>query len=138
MKKRYSEEQIIGAIKRQEAGAKVSDLCRELGVSGTALELSQKLLDGPVLEGHFRIHALELFVLRLELLEALHVGRLHAAVLTSPLVEGRRTDAMLPANLADLSSGLCLLQEGNNLALNELRLPHNTFLHHSMMAESSS
>lgn len=33
MKKRYSEEQIIGAIKRQEAGAKVSDLCRELGVS---------------------------------------------------------------------------------------------------------
>ena len=33
MMKRYSEEQIIGAIKRQEAGAKVSDLCRELGVS---------------------------------------------------------------------------------------------------------
>ena len=33
MKKRYSEEQIIGAITRQEAGAKVSDLCRELGVS---------------------------------------------------------------------------------------------------------
>jgi putative transposase len=33
MKKRYSEEQIIGAIKRHEAGAKVSDLCRELGVS---------------------------------------------------------------------------------------------------------
>ena len=33
MKKRYSEEQIIGAIKRREAGAKVSDLCRELGVS---------------------------------------------------------------------------------------------------------
>ena len=33
MKKRYSEEQIIGAIKRHEAGAKASDLCRELGVS---------------------------------------------------------------------------------------------------------
>ena len=33
MKKRYSEEQIIGAIKRHEAGAKVSGLCRELGVS---------------------------------------------------------------------------------------------------------
>ena len=28
MKKRYSEEQIIGALKRQEAGATVSDLCR--------------------------------------------------------------------------------------------------------------
>jgi len=33
MKKRYSEEQIIGALKRQEAGTTVSDLCRELGIS---------------------------------------------------------------------------------------------------------
>jgi putative transposase len=33
MKKRYSEEQIIKAIKQHEAGAKVSDLCRELGIS---------------------------------------------------------------------------------------------------------
>ncbi len=33
MKKRYSEEQIIRAIKQHEAGAKVGDLCRDLGVS---------------------------------------------------------------------------------------------------------
>lgn len=33
MKKRYSDEQIIKAIKRHEAGAKVGDLCRELGIS---------------------------------------------------------------------------------------------------------
>lgn len=33
MKKRYSEEQIIRAIKQHEAGAKVDDLCRDLGVS---------------------------------------------------------------------------------------------------------
>lgn len=33
MKKRYSEEQIIKAIKQHEAGAKVPDLCRELGIS---------------------------------------------------------------------------------------------------------
>jgi putative transposase len=33
VKKRYSEEQIIKAIKQHEAGAKVSDLCRELGIS---------------------------------------------------------------------------------------------------------
>jgi len=32
-KKRYSEEQIIGAIKQHEAGAKVDDICRELGIS---------------------------------------------------------------------------------------------------------
>lgn len=33
MKKRYSEEQIIRAIKEHEAGAKVGDLCRQLGIS---------------------------------------------------------------------------------------------------------
>ena len=33
MKKRYSEEQIIKAIKRHESGTKVDDLCRELGIS---------------------------------------------------------------------------------------------------------
>ena len=33
MKKRYSEEQIIKAIKQHEAGAKVEDICRELGIS---------------------------------------------------------------------------------------------------------
>jgi putative transposase len=33
MKKRYSEEQIITAIKEHEAGAKVDDICRRLGIS---------------------------------------------------------------------------------------------------------
>ena len=33
MKKRYSEEQIITAIKEHEAGAKVGDICRRLGIS---------------------------------------------------------------------------------------------------------
>ena len=33
MKKRYTEEQIIKAIKRHEAGTKVPDICRELGIS---------------------------------------------------------------------------------------------------------
>jgi len=33
MKKRYSEELIIKAIKEHEAGAKVDDICRKLGIS---------------------------------------------------------------------------------------------------------
>ena len=32
-KKRHSEQQIIKAIKQQEAGTKVEDICRDLGVS---------------------------------------------------------------------------------------------------------
>ena len=33
IKMRHTEEQIIGAIKEHEAGAKVDDLCRKLGIS---------------------------------------------------------------------------------------------------------
>jgi putative transposase len=33
MKKRYTDEQIIKAIKEHEAGAKVEDICRDLGIS---------------------------------------------------------------------------------------------------------
>ena len=33
MKKRYTEEQIIKAIKEHEAGVKVDDICRELNIS---------------------------------------------------------------------------------------------------------
>jgi putative transposase len=32
-KKRYTEEQIIGAIKAHEAGEKVADICRRLGIA---------------------------------------------------------------------------------------------------------
>jgi len=32
-KKRFTEEQIIGAIKRHESGVKVEELCREMGIS---------------------------------------------------------------------------------------------------------
>ena len=33
MKKRYTEEQIIGAIKRHEAGTRVDEICREMDIS---------------------------------------------------------------------------------------------------------
>lgn len=33
MKKRYTEEQIIKAIKEYEAGAKIDDICRRLGIA---------------------------------------------------------------------------------------------------------
>jgi putative transposase len=32
-KKRYTEEQIIGAIKQHESGVKAEDICRKLGIS---------------------------------------------------------------------------------------------------------
>jgi putative transposase len=33
MKKRFTETQIVSAIKQQEAGVAVKDICRELGIS---------------------------------------------------------------------------------------------------------
>ena len=33
MKKRYTEEQIIGAIRRHEAGTRVDEICREMNTS---------------------------------------------------------------------------------------------------------
>jgi putative transposase len=33
MKKRYTEEQIVGILKEADAGAKVDDLCRRKGIS---------------------------------------------------------------------------------------------------------
>ena len=33
MKKRYTDEQIIKAIKKHKAGAKAEDICRDLGIS---------------------------------------------------------------------------------------------------------
>ena len=33
MKKRYTEEQIIGAIKSHEAGRTIEDICQELGIA---------------------------------------------------------------------------------------------------------
>lgn len=33
MKKRFTESQIVAAIKKQEAGIAVKDLCREIGIS---------------------------------------------------------------------------------------------------------
>ena len=43
MKKRYTDEQIIRAIKEHEAGAKVEDICRYLGISnGSFLNIDQE------------------------------------------------------------------------------------------------
>jgi len=33
MKKRFTESQIVGAIKKQEAGIAVKEICREIGIS---------------------------------------------------------------------------------------------------------
>ena len=67
---------------------------------------------------------LEPTVLLLELLHPGHQRHVHAAVLTAPLVERRRTDPMLPAQVRHRRSGLRVLQHRQDLAVRKSRSLH--------------
>ena len=60
MKKRYTQEQIIKAIKSHEAGRTIEDICRELGIAqGTFYSWRSKYVDLEVNEAK-RLKSLEL------------------------------------------------------------------------------
>lgn len=58
-KTRYSEEQIIGVLKQMEAGRKVSDLARELGVSEGTLYVWKSKFGGLEVNEARRLRELE-------------------------------------------------------------------------------
>jgi putative transposase len=58
-KRRHTEEQIIAALKRHEAGAKISDLCRELNVSDAAFYRWRSKYGGMEVSDAKRLRAME-------------------------------------------------------------------------------
>lgn len=58
--KRFSEEQIIRALKRHEAGEKVLDLCRELGISKQTFHRWKDKFGGMEVSDARRLKQLEL------------------------------------------------------------------------------
>ncbi len=46
MKKRYTEEQIVGIVRRVETGTIVADICRECGVSEATIHRGKKKYGG--------------------------------------------------------------------------------------------
>ena len=52
-KSRFSEEQIIGILKEQEAGVPVAELCRKHGVSSATFYIYGRLSPCKLLEGCF-------------------------------------------------------------------------------------
>jgi transposase-like protein len=44
LKKGHSEEQILRALRQAEEGAKVSEICREVGISDAILYLEEEVL----------------------------------------------------------------------------------------------
>lgn len=77
----------------------------------------QGLLDDLGLEAFFGIHLLEPPVLVFEFLEAGHQGGIHAPELAAPFVKRGGTDAMFPAEFRNRAATLCLLENGDDLAV---------------------
>ena len=77
----------------------------------------QGLLHNLGFEPFFSIHLLEPPVLVFKFLEPGHQRGVHAAELAAPFVERRRTDTVLPAELGNRATALCLLENGNDLAV---------------------
>ncbi len=59
MKKRYSEEQIIGFLKEAEAGVPIKELCRRHGFSEASYYLWRSKFGGMEVSGAKRLKALE-------------------------------------------------------------------------------
>src|SRR5207302_2145779 len=84
--------------------------------SRAALQFSgQNVFDRGVLKGQLRVHALELRVLRLELLHSLELRDAHPTVLRSPVEVGCTADPVLPRQLAQCYAGFAFLQDRDDL-----------------------
>jgi putative transposase len=59
MKKRFTEEQIIRALKRLESGEQVREICRELGVSMQTIYVWKKKFGGMDVSDARRLRELE-------------------------------------------------------------------------------
>lgn len=70
MKKRFTEEQIIGILKEAEAGAKVAELCRKHGISDATYYNWKAKFGGMTVSDAQRLKALEAENARLKLLLA--------------------------------------------------------------------
>ena len=57
--KRFSDEKIIGVLKKQEAGAKVDEICRRHGISSATFYTWQKKYGGMEASDAKRLKALE-------------------------------------------------------------------------------
>ena len=85
------------------------------------------LLNDFGLQSLLGIHLLETTVFVFQLAQPSHQRGVHAAELGASLVEGRRADAMLTAQLRDWAAGFGLLEDSDDLAVRKTRCLHAKF-----------
>ena len=92
-----------------------------------------------MLQRHVGVRLLQPIVLGLQVLQALQVRCLEAAILRLPLIETGRADAVLPTKILNLTAIHRLLEDLDDLAVAETGLHRCHLLHHtySMMADVS-
>lgn len=88
----------------------------------------QRLLQQIRAELRLDVELLKAAALVFELLHPHHQRRIHTAELAAPLVERRRADAVLTAQLGDRAAGLSLLENRQDLAVAESGRLHGILL----------
>ncbi len=63
-----------------------------------------------------------------QFLQPLHIGRFLAAVLGFPLAVGGKADALVPPDLINRAASIGLFENGYDVGLGKLRLPHGNLL----------
>src|SRR5262249_39734793 len=88
----------------------------------------QRLLEYAFVERKVGYQSFQPRVLLLELLQSSHLTRRQTAVLGAPPIEGRLADAVLPAQLVNRDSCLCLLYGIHDLLVRKLGFSHRSLL----------
>ena len=81
---KFTEEQIIGILREQEAGSSAAEVCRRHGISSATFYAWKAKFGGMEVSDAKRLKALELGILLLEQLQPPGVRDLHAPELRFP------------------------------------------------------
>lgn len=95
-----------------------------LARTGQTIHLSQKILQGDIVEHGVGQHPLQLGVLLLKRLQPLGLADVHAAVLGFPFVDAGVTDPVLAAQFGNRDAALVLLQDADDLLFAETTALH--------------
>ena len=108
---RFTEEQIIGMLKEQEAGGKTADVCRTHGISAATFYKFKAKFGGMEVSDAQR-------------LQPARLRDVHPAEAGLPVVDRGVTDPVLAAQAGDRNPGFMFLQNSDDLLFREAAALH--------------